>query len=209
VDRWIWIFLLFLFLFLAFGCTSVPRYDITLNGYLDPDPTKRIAPASALHILQDPNRENPLLEKEVAHQLEAELEKQGYAITSLEEADYCIRFHYGMGADRQVRYEYRDMPGFGPYPYYGYRYDPWCYPFTGARVVTWVGTEYSMILVLQAFDAKAYRKDASISMYWVGEALCIHSSPDLRTALPYMILALMNHFGKDTVQGIQVSIPGV
>lgn len=187
------------------GCTAA--YKIRLNGYLDEGGENVFEAGARFHILEGEYEDNPILAKKTGEGIRALLEEAGFKAVSLEEADFGIRFRFGSSTG--VRYVTEYVPGYwGPYPYchwsYGFHtYYGW---YGGGRVVTYSRFDYNHLLILQVFDAAKFREDQSMRMIWVGEAASRSPTPDLRTAIAYLLRALFDLFGEDTKSAVDLKI---
>jgi hypothetical protein len=191
-------------LFISTGCTSVPSYHILVNGYAEVGADSTLSPGARVHVLGEENPDNPLLDQKLEKQLNRLLQEHDLRPAALDEADYCLHYRYGMGTEpvQKTRYE----PGYWSPPLYHGWHDPYLGWYEGGRYVSYIDLEYGHRLVLHLFEAPPYRADRSRTMIWVGDALSVSPSPDLRTALAYLLVALFNHFGEDTGKGLEMKI---
>ncbi|MCX5804895.1 MAG: hypothetical protein NT010_02335 [Proteobacteria bacterium] len=101
--------ILFLLLIFVQGCAS--SYTVKVNGFLDPGKPLIITPGTTIHVVEDKEAKNTLLDKEVTKKLENMLKLKGYSISELDGPRYYILYGYGIGHERTVT---RAMPIYQP-----------------------------------------------------------------------------------------------
>ena len=84
------------------SCSSVPTYNIKVNGYTDPGAPAQVKPGGSFFVMENKEAKNPLLETEVKGKITKLLATRGYPVTTFEKADYYLFFGYGMGEPRSV-----------------------------------------------------------------------------------------------------------
>ena len=84
------------------GCSTVSPYSVRVNGYTAPGAPAPIKPGGFFCVVENKEAKNPLLEEEVKGKITKLLETRGYPVTTLDKADYCLFFAYGMGEPRSV-----------------------------------------------------------------------------------------------------------
>jgi hypothetical protein len=181
-----------------------------VNTYLGGGGRAPFEPGTRFAVLDRENPDNPLLENKIKLTIRALLERQGYQAAPLEQAEFGLEVRYGSGRDRVIKRTYEPdygWPGYyhGFYPGYYWPYSPWGWG-TGWNAVTYTEVQYTHDLQVFVFDGERYRSDGTREMIWVGECMSRSPSPDLRTALAYMLTALFDHFGEDTGKGVEVEI---
>ena len=201
--------LILLLLGLAVSACAPVTYQVQVNGYTGPEDLPRILPGASFFVIENQEAKNPLLEREIKAKIVKLLENQGYRMAPFAKADYYLLFSYGMGAPRSVTVLIPDYyPGeFGFYPYYPFRRS---YPFLWPGFVTFIPyteTIYDMWLLINVIEGRHYRERGEFRTLWVGETRGSGPSPDLRTAVNYLLLADFEQFGKNTGKSVTVKIP--
>jgi hypothetical protein len=197
-----------LLLILLQGCTS--SYTVKVSSFLDSDKPVKITPGTVLHVADDKEAKNPLLDKEVTKKLENMLKMKGYSISQSDGPHYYVLHGYGIGQERTVT---RSLPVYQP---------------GGTATVTKTGpsgTSYSTIqlpgsttyvpyttavtdkwLSLKIIDGKDYRDSGKVTDIWIGEASVTGEGRDLRYMLNYLILGIFEYFGESTGKELAVNI---
>ena len=184
--------------FLSLGCAV--SYNVGVNGYSSSGQSLQIRQESSIHVVEDSNAPNPLLEKEIGMKIRKLLNKNGYSI-STGEADYYLLFNYGMSSGQTVT----DTIGIYHYGIYN------DYPFSGMyshnypTYIPYTTVVYTQWLVLKLIDGNAYRASSKAKPLWIGEAVSAGTNSDLRERINYMLIAAFEHFGQDT--GKRVNVP--
>jgi hypothetical protein len=198
------------------SCSSVPTYTIQMNGYTDPGASAPLRPGRSFFIMENPEAKNPLLDKEIRDKITKLLLTQGYAVTTLDKADYYLFFRYGMGEPRSVSTTTPDSYG-GIGWGMGYGWGGWGgrSGWGGPSVyvgMPWGGysadsaTLYDRWLQLNVVEGPAYRTQKISRPVWVGEAHSVGASSDLRTVLNFLLVAAFKEFGKNTGQAVTTEI---
>ncbi len=199
--------IIFLLLVLLYGCTS---YTVKVDGFRNPDKPLMTAAGTTIHVVEDKEAKNPLLDKEVVRKLENMLKLKGYAISQFDSPVYYVLHGYGIGHERTIT---RMMPAYQP---------------GGTATVTKTGakgTSYSTIQLpgtttyvphttsvsdkwfsLKIVDGKDYRDSGATTDIWIGEAVVTGESKDLRDMINYLIVGIFDHFGENTGKRISVDI---
>ncbi len=199
--------MLLLSLMLLHGCAS---YTVRVDGFRNPDRPLMISPGTTIHVVEDKEAKNPLLDKEVARKLESMLKLKGYAISQFDSPVYYVLHGYGIGHERTVT---RTMPVYQP---------------GGTATVTKTGpkgTSYSTVqlpgsttyvpyttsvsdkwLSLKIIDGKDYRDTGGTTDIWIGEASVTGEGMDLRDMINYLIVGIFDHFGENTGKRLTVDI---
>ncbi|HPL68066.1 MAG TPA: hypothetical protein PLG94_16155 [Smithellaceae bacterium] len=194
---------------LAFGCT--PVYRIQVNGYADPDQIGKITQKANIHVIENTKAENPLLDKEIRTKIEKILKNRGLILSNIETADLLCKFNYGMGMGLT---RIGSIPVQSP-------------PVTTSVIVSnqsgaaqtttlmtpgptsympYARTEYDRWLNIVVLDARSFRESKTDKVIWYGEIISSGSSRDLRTVMNYMLIVVLEEFGKDTKKGIIIEI---
>lgn len=192
------------------GCGPT-LYNIRVNGYTDPAAPAALAPDSSFFVIENPQAQNPLLEKEIAEKLKKLLTSKGYALAAYDQAEYYLFFSYGIGQERAVRVIMPDYTcGFG----IGGAAGPGCGWWGGPYFFAWpyitfypgVDLIYDRWLLINVVDGKCYRDKGEFRTVWVGEARSTGASGDLRSAINYLLLADFQQFGSNTGQAVAVEV---
>jgi len=182
---------------LGLGCAA--SYNVGVNGYSSSGQTLQIQKESSIQVVPDSNAPNPILEKEIAAKIQKLLNKKGYT-TETDKADYYLLFDYGISSGRYVTRSYpvyhSDL--YCDYPFsYGYRHGYTTYMAYSSIV-------YDRWLVLRLIDSNDYKAFRKSKPLWIGEAASSGPGSDLRKLINYLLVAALEHFGRDT--GKQVNV---
>lgn len=189
------------------GCAS---YSVKVNGYLDKSSTEGMPAGAGIHVVENPQASNLLLQREIALKIEELLEGSGYSRASYEKAPLLLLFEYGVDAGHV---KVNAMPARGGDPSVAatsYR-DP-SHPLplydvsSGAALAPYPSTVYGKWLSVKVVEGEAYRGDGQVRQIWVGEATIETKSADLREAVDYMLVALFENFGLDTRRQLRVEL---
>jgi hypothetical protein len=193
------------------GCTTVSPYSIRVNGYTAPEAPAPIKPGGFFCVVENKEAKNPLLEAEVKGKIAKLLETRGYPVTTLDKADYCLLFAYGMGEPRSAGAAAPDYYGSLGWGWGGgYGWGGWGGPSVSIGI-PWGGsaggaTLYERWLLIKVVPAPAYRARQDTPPLWVGEARSVGASSDLRMVLNYLLVAGFKEFGKNTGKAVPVEI---
>ena len=194
------------------GCSTATTFTIKVNGYTDPGTPGPVKPGGSFCVIENQEAKNPLLEKEINGKITKLLEVRGYSVTTLDKADYCLFFAYGMGEPRSVNVTTPDYyGGFGWGWGGGYGgWGGWGGPSVSIGV-PWGGsadsaTLFDRWLLIKVVEGSAFRTQKISRPVWVGEARSVGTSSDLRLVLNYLLVADFKEFGKNTGKAITVEI---
>jgi hypothetical protein len=196
------------------GCSTATTFNIKVNGYTDPGKPGLIKPGGSFCVMENQEVKNPLLEKEISGKITKLLEVRGYSVTTLEKADYCLFFAYGMGEPRSAGVatpDYFGSVGWGVGGGYGWGgWGGWGGPSV-AIGMPWGGsadsaTLYDRRLLIKVVEGSAYRTQKTSPPVWVGEAHSAGASSDLRLVLNYLLVADFKEFGKNTGKAVSVEL---
>jgi hypothetical protein len=190
------------------GCVT-PIYQVQINGYTDPSAPTALIPGAAFFIMENQEAKNPLLEKEMALKIAGLLNKQGYQISTFEQATYYLLFSYGLGPAQNVSVTLSDY-----YPYdWGFtlgtaprRASPYFFVAPFWASYPYAETIYDRWLLINVVDGKTYRDKKKFLTLWVGEARSTGASADLRVAINYLLVAAFDQFGKNTGKAVPVDL---
>ncbi|MFZ5452774.1 MAG: hypothetical protein ACOZF2_13035 [Thermodesulfobacteriota bacterium] len=190
------------------SCSSVPTYTIKVNGYTDPGIQTQVRPGGSFFIMENPEAQNPLLDKEIKEKLNKLLLTHGYPVTTFDRADFYLFYRYGMGEPRSVSVTTPDYyGGIG----WGLGYGGWGWGWGGPAFyvglpLTGYSTDvtplYDRWLQLKVVEGPAYRTKKISRPVWVGEAHSLGASSDLRTVLTFLLVADFKEFGKNTGKAV-------
>ncbi len=145
-------------------------------------------------------------------------------VASLHDADVAIFLSYAIGDPETYQYSYA-LPTWGQtgvasanssgsISFYGNTatysgrttYTP-TYGVTGSTTQIDTITRHSRFLLLDAYDVVEYAKDSRLAQVWKTNVVSIGSSNDLRLVMPYMVVAMTPHVGKNTGRKVEVAVP--
>lgn len=205
-----WFFLLTFLGAVAFGCASIPTYQVEVNGYTASGGLAPFVPGASFFVMENKEAKNPLLEKEIRAKINKLLEQRGYPLAPYEKADYYLRFTYGMGAPQTVSVATPSIgigigfgsgcwgPGYyGAYGLYGPGYWPY-YTETQALFNRW--------LILNVGEGKPYRATEKFNPVWVGEARSTGTSSDFREVVNSLLITAFEQFGRNTGKAVPADI---
>lgn len=193
---------LFLFLGLILGATSCATYRIDVTGYLDPARPPSLVPGKTIFVVQSPEADNPLLEREVASKIAKLLKEKGYPLSPAEDADFHLVFRYGIGRGPL-------HTGFIPRPQDIRAYDPysktWYYE-TVYRYEPYSIQYLTRSLSIRVIDAHKLRESGQTEVVWAGDTVSEGESRDLRSVIDYLLVTTFDYFGKDTGRTVQTTL---
>jgi hypothetical protein len=191
-----------------FGCASVRTYHVQVNGYTEQFAAAPFSPGATFFVMEDQKAANPLLEKEVKAKLEQLLKQNGYLLVPYEQAQYLLRFAYGLGAPETVSVAVPDWSigfGFGsgywgPGAGYGFYWPGWGPYYTETQAI------YNRWLRLTVVEGRQYHATGQATPVWVGEARSSGTSSDLREVLNPLLVAAFEQFGRNTRKAVPTRI---
>ncbi|MHC4943171.1 MAG: DUF4136 domain-containing protein [Planctomycetota bacterium] len=192
---------------LLMGCTSTPRFDIQIDGYFDDSKAVSLETGSIFCVLLEEVADNPLLDDKIAQRICEQLEREGFKLGPLEEADWCLRFAYEMGTGKRLYSRYEPhLTGGVHYRRGGYH--GWGYGVGAGygSYVTYAETMYITQMNVQVFDARRFRDDQSQEMLWVGQAFSRSRWSDIRSTMACLLTALFDHFLEDTKSAVEKTL---
>jgi hypothetical protein len=189
------------------SCSSVPTFNIKVNGYTDPNVPGQIRPGGSFCVMENKEAKNPLLEAEVKGKITKLLETRGYPVTTFDKADYYLFFGYGMGEPRSVSAAAPDYYGsIGWGMGYGWGGPAFAIGVPYGAYAADTATLYDRWLLINVVEGPAYRARKDTRPVWAGEARSVGTSSDLRTVLNYLLVADFKEFGKNTGKAVTVEI---
>lgn len=210
MKKFLGLLLLVLISAALFGCASTRTYRVQVNGYTEEFAAAPFSPGATFFVVENQEAANPLLEKEVKAKLEQLLRKHGYLLVPYDQAQYLLRFAYGMGAPETVSVVVPDWSigvGFGtgywgPGAGYGFYWPGWGWGpyYTETQAI------YNRWLRLTVVEGKPYRATGKSTPVWVGEARSSGTSSDLREVLNPLLVAAFEQFGRNTRKAVPTPI---
>jgi hypothetical protein len=181
------------------ACTTYTYYKIRVNGFSDKD-VSALNPGASVFVIENPNAENPLFEREIKSKIVKLLQKHGYRVSTLDDADYLLDYDYQIGSGRTVTgvssHQQAGQTVAVANPTTGmaqYVHVP------GKTVVTsHSSTVYGRRLLLRVVDGEQYRNTNEVHTAWVGEVTSTGRNADLREVIDYLLVAAFEYFGEDT-----------
>lgn len=190
----------FVFLLLICLSTGCSRIEVRVNGFTSTGIALQVPTHTSITVVEDPNAQNPIFEKEIAGKIQKLLSSKGYSVPSSEKTEYNLTFNYGIDSGRTI---VGAMPVYHPvgtaYTSYGVGYTTYM-PYSHTFYTKW--------LILYLTDAKKFKETRKIEHVWIGEVISSGSSTDLRSVINYMLVAAFEHFGDNTKKQIRKIIPG-
>jgi len=183
--------------FLA-GCAE--SYRVHVNGFSEAE--RPIWNKAPIYVAVDANSENPIFEKEIKRKTEKLLSLHGYVPSVKEElADYRLSFEVGMDTREVTGYGYSHTPLWVGYGHYWHHY----YGSYG-MYVPYARSIYNHWLIMRLSDTGRLNPLRKGMVEWVGEAVAVGYSPDLREAINYLLVGSFEYFGQDTKKRMTVTI---
>lgn len=198
---------LLLFCLAWLGCAGT--YQVRVNGYADPASPAVFTPGASFCVLENPTAPNPLLEREIKAKIERLLTLRGFSLAPLEQAQYVLRFTYGIGPGQSATVVSPDWSiGIG-----GGGGSGWGGGWGGGYAFLWPGfatystaAVYDRWLLLNVVAAKDYRASDKSRPLWVGESRSSGASADLREVVNPLLLAAFGEFGKNTGKAVTADL---
>jgi hypothetical protein len=152
-------------------------------------------------------QKNELQTLELEQKVALVLKGRGYCIATQENADFLLRMNYGIThEDRTVNVE-KYIPGqvFTTVTPSGHR----IYGSTSSTItyVPETHTFFNKFLTLYAYDAQKFLSSNKPSEIWSGSATSYDEDSDLRSDLDFLLVGLMDSFGKNTQGIVHFHIP--
>jgi hypothetical protein len=181
------------------GCT--PTYRVHVNTFSQLK--EPLGKGTSIYAAVDPNSRNPILAHTIAARTATMLQDLGYpAAEKPEGARYTLTFRAGINASSYLDYLPVSRPFGGYYGFYGGYYPGFGLGYTYVPVVETVYTHW--------LEMRLYRQSDIIQgntqPVWIGEAVVGMNEPELRRAINYLLVGLMEYFGADTEHWVTVSL---
>jgi len=170
-------------------------------------------------VLENPDAENPIFEKEIKAKIEKLLINQGYTIGDYMNADYYIVFGYAIDSGHNVTTPvpiyhpgetiyhtgrvnvYTSDGSYGWGDYYGTTTTPGYFTYIPAS-----RREYTRRFQVKVLDANILRNSGKEKVIWVGDTISTGSSSDLRFVINYLLVATFKHFGENTRRAVRTTM---
>lgn len=183
------------------GCaTTLP---VLVNGYTDPAQAVAIPPGARFCVAENPQAQNPLLEREIKAKLERLLSRKGFSMVPCEEADFVMLFTYGTGpgASRTIiSPEWSIGMGAGRYWHGGY-------VFFWPNFATYsTAAVYERWVLLNVVAGRDYREKKTSRPLWVGETRSSGTTADLRQAVDPLLVAALEKLGINTGKAVTLEL---
>lgn len=183
------------------GCAAT--LPVSVNGYTDPAVAVSIPPGSRFCVAENPQAQNPLLEREIKAKLERLLTRKGYGVVPCEQADFVLLFTYGIGpgASRTlISPEWGFGLGAGRYWHGGYVF------FWPGFTTYSTAALYERWVLLNVVSGRDFREQKTTRPLWVGEARSSGTQADLRQAVDPLLVAALEKLGRDTGRAVTVEL---
>jgi len=182
------------------GCTPTYRVHVNTFSQLKEPLNKGIA----VYVAVDPNSRNPILAHRFATKIGAMLQDLGYAAAEKPEgAQYTLTFRAGVNASSYLDYMPVSRPFGGYYGLYGGFYRGFGFGYT--TYLPYLETIYAHWLEMRLYSQGEVIKGKTQPV-WIGEAIVGMDEPELRRAINYLLVGLMDYFGEDTERWVTVSL---
>jgi hypothetical protein len=182
------------------GCT--PTYRVHVNAFSQlKEPLGR---GAAVYVAVDPNSPNPILAAKIAAKIRTMLQDLGYsAPEKAEGAQYRLTFHAGVNQSSYLDYLPVARPWGGYYGFYGGFHRGFGLGYTVYE--PFLETIYAHWLDMRLFGSANVAK-VNAQPLWIGEAVVGMDEPELRRAVNYLLVGLMEYFGEDTEHWVTIPI---
>ena len=183
----------------AAGCT--PTYRVHVNTFLQPK--EPLSQGSSIYVAVDPNSRNPILAQKIAIKIRTMLQDQGYtAAEKAEGAQYTLQFRAGVNMSEYLDYMPVAQP-FGYSGFYGGFYRPYGWGFGYTTYLPYIETIYAHWMEMRLYRGPAGGRTQPV---WIGEAIVGMDKPELREAVNYLLVGLMEYFGEDTEHWVTITL---
>ncbi len=181
------------------GCTTTYRVHVnTFSQFKEP-----LNKGDSIYVAVDPKSRNPILADRIAARIRTMLQDLGYnAAEKPEDGRYILTFRAGVNASNYLDYTPVPLSFGGYYGPYGYPYGfGWGY----TAYVPYIETVYAHWL-----DTRLYSRGDILTRearpLWIGEAVVGRDNPELRQAINYLLVGLMEYFGAETQHWVTVKL---
>jgi hypothetical protein len=190
------------FVCIVFGALGCGTRHVRVTGYLDTSCPSSLAPGKTIFVAQNPEADNPLLEKEVASKIGKLIEEKGYTQSSEEHADFHLFYRYGIGIG-PVRTEPAS------HPHTVSVYDAEKQETRYETVYHWSERcvqHYAASLSIRVADSRGTRDSGDVQVGWAADTTIEDKRTDLRNTLNYLLVATFAYFGQDTGRAVGLNL---
>ena len=185
----------------AAGCT--PTYRVHVNTFSQLQ--EPLGQGTSIYVAADPNSRNPILAQRIGVKIRTMLEDLGYnASEKAAGAQYTLTFRAGLNASSYLDYLPVSRPFGGYYGFYGGGFHHG-YGFGYSTYVPYIETVYSHWLEMRLYGPREAGKDKSQPV-WIGETMVGMDDPEMRQAVNYLLVGLMEYFGADTRRWVSLTL---
>jgi len=184
----------------ATGCTSSYRVHVnTFSEVKEP-----LGQGASIYVAVDPNSRNPILAGTIATKIRAMLDDLGYNTPEKgEAAQYRLTFRAGVNTSSYLDYVPVSRPFGGYYGFYGGGFHHgFGYGYTVYE--PYIESFYSHWLEMRLHGQGDLAKGKT--PLWIGEAIVGTEDPELRQAVNYLLVGLMEYFAADTQHWVSLTI---
>ncbi len=182
------------------GCT--PTYRVHVNTFSQFK--ESLGKGSSIYVAIDPNSRNPILAQKIAAKMRPMLQDLGYGVAEKpENAQYTLTFRAGVDTSNYLDYAPISRPFGGYYGLYGGFHRGFGLGYT--TYVPYIETVYAHWLETRLYSQSDIIKGQAQPL-WIGEALVGMDHPELRQAVNYLLVGLMEYFGADTQRWATVKL---
>ncbi len=196
----------------AWGC-ALGSVRMNINGYLDHQRPVVFKPGDSFFVAQNPEADNPLLEKEIADKIKRLLAQKGFSLTAKAKADYILAFGYSLIQEPpEMHFWLQHQPG---------RYEQlevfkddkgrsyWRTIYAPGRQVYVPQTKiaFTRALSLRVIEARVERASGEARVVWAADTHSRGTDKDLRTVINYLLIGTFEHFGQDTGRLVPQKVP--
>ena len=197
------------------GIVSCSAYHIQVTGYLDRAHSPSLVPGNTVFVMQNPEADNPLLEKEVAARIAKLLEQHGYRLSSPKDADFHILSRYGIdcGPLRTGSIAIKEPDRHEPTYTYDSDSGAWSFGVLTipgqTRYVPYSVQHHTCWFSIRVIDVRKSRESHKAEVVWAADTVSEGKSTDLRDVLNYILVATFEYFGLDTGKAVRIKLkPG-
>lgn len=182
------------------GCT--PAYRVHVNTFSQlKEPLSR---GNSLYVALDPNSRNPILAEKIAAKMRTMLQDLGYRPTEKpEDAQYTLTFRAGVDTSNYLGYTPVSRAYGGYYGFHGGFHRGFGMGYT--TYMPYIDTVYTHWLETRLYGQSDVIKGKAQPL-WIGEAVVGADNPELRQAVNYLLLGLMDYFAADTQRWVTVTL---
>jgi hypothetical protein len=184
---------------LVAGCTPTRTVHVDTFSRL----TGPLPQGTAIYVSADPNSPNPILAETIAAKLRTLLQERGYTPAGKrQDAGYMLTFRAGIDSARVLGY----APTYRPYgAYYGFGGWHHGFGYGYSTYVPYIETVYAHWLETRLYPQGENAKGPPQPV-WIGNAVVGLNTPELRTAINYLLVGFIEYFATDTQRWVRVRL---